>query len=51
MIVQSKVDEGTTITVRLPLTPQIAPPSSNIATLSPPSRHAIPEPTQVKKSA
>ena len=51
MSVQSKVDEGTTITVRLPLTPQAAQPSSNIATLSP-SRPAIPEPSvQVKKSA
>ena len=52
MTVQSKVDEGTIVTVKLPLTPLIAQPSSNIATLSPPSRHAISEPTiQVKKSA
>jgi two-component system, cell cycle sensor histidine kinase DivJ len=52
MTVQSKVDEGTTIAVRLPLTPKAAQPANNIATLSPPSRSAIPEPTaQVKKSA
>ncbi len=52
MAVQSKLGEGTTITVRLPLTPQAAQPSSNIATLSPPSRAAIPEQiVQVKKRA
>ena len=52
MTVQSKVDEGTTVTVALPLTPQIAQPSSNITTLAPPSRPAVPEQApQVKKSA
>jgi two-component system, cell cycle sensor histidine kinase DivJ len=52
MSVQSKVDEGTTVTVALPLTPQAAQPSSNIATLAPPSRAAISEQVpQVKKSA
>ena len=52
--VQSRLDEGTTVTVTLPLsfTPQPAQPSSNIATLSP----AVRSPTQVqthqvKKSA
>jgi two-component system, cell cycle sensor histidine kinase DivJ len=52
MTVQSKVDEGTTVTVVLPLTPQGAQPSSNIATLTPSLRSAILEPTvQVKKRA
>ena len=52
MTVQSKVDEGTTVTVMLPLTPQGAQPPSNIATLPPPLRSAISEPTvQVKKRA
>jgi cell cycle sensor histidine kinase DivJ len=53
MTVQSQVDEGTIVTVILPLTPQAAPsPSSNVATLAPPSRPAMPEQTfQVKKSA
>ena len=52
MNVQSKVDEGTTVTVALPLTPQAAQPSSNITTLAPPSRPAMPEQApQVKKSA
>ena len=38
--VQSKVDEGTTVTVALPLAfvPPAAPPPSNIATLNPASR-------------
>ena len=37
MNVQSKLDEGTTVTVALPLafTPQAGQPSSNIATLTP----------------
>ena len=54
MTVQSKIDEGTTVTVALPLTftRQAAQPSSNIATLTPPSRSAIPDQAhQVKKSA
>jgi two-component system, cell cycle sensor histidine kinase DivJ len=50
--VQSKVDEGTTVTVALPLAPQAARPSSNIATLAPPVRPAMSEQVpQVKKSA
>jgi two-component system, cell cycle sensor histidine kinase DivJ len=52
MTVQSRVDEGTTVTVALPLafTPPV--PSSNIATLTPPSRSATPDQVhQVKKSA
>jgi cell cycle sensor histidine kinase DivJ len=51
--VQSKVDEGTTVTVALPLafTPP-AQPSSNIATLTPALRSGQPDqPSQVKKSA
>jgi cell cycle sensor histidine kinase DivJ len=52
MTVQSKVDEGTTVTVALPLTPQAAHTSSNIATLAPPARPATSEQAlQVKKSA
>jgi two-component system, cell cycle sensor histidine kinase DivJ len=52
MTVQSKVDEGTTVTVALPLAPQAVQPQSNIATLAPPSRQAISEQVpQVKKSA
>ena len=52
MTVQSKVDEGTTVTVVLPLTPQAVQPQSNIATLAPPSRPAVAEQvSQVKKSA
>ncbi len=54
MTVQSKIDEGTTVTVALPLTftAQAAQPSSNIATLPPPLRSAIPgQAHQVKKSA
>jgi cell cycle sensor histidine kinase DivJ len=51
MNVQSKVDEGTTVTVALPLTPA-AQSSNNIATLAPLTRPAIPEQAlQVKKSA
>jgi cell cycle sensor histidine kinase DivJ len=52
MTVQSRVDEGTTVTVALPLTPQAGQISSNITTLAPPSRPAMPEQVpQVKKSA
>ena len=53
MSVQSKLDEGTTVTVALPLafTPP-AQPSSNIATLTPALRSGQPDqPPQVKKSA
>jgi cell cycle sensor histidine kinase DivJ len=52
--VQSKIDEGTTVTVALPLafTPPAAKPSSNIATLTPGLRSATQDQThQVKKSA
>ncbi len=50
--VQSKVDEGTTVTVALPLTPQAMQASSNITTLAPLSRPVMPEQApQVKKSA
>jgi two-component system, cell cycle sensor histidine kinase DivJ len=54
MSVQSKVDEGTTVTVALPLafTASAAPePSSNIATLTPALRYQQEQPPQVKKSA
>jgi two-component system, cell cycle sensor histidine kinase DivJ len=52
MNLQSKVDEGTVVTVALPLTPQSQQTSSNITTLAPPSRSAISEQApQVKKSA
>jgi len=55
MTVQSKIDEGTTVTVALPLVftaPAIRPPSSNIATLTPSPRSPSDEqPPQVKKSA
>jgi cell cycle sensor histidine kinase DivJ len=54
MTVQSKIDEGTTVTVALPLafTPPAQQPSSNIATLSPAVRSASPDqPHQVKRSA
>ena len=52
MTVQSRVDEGTIVTVALPLTPQTGQISSNITTLAPLSRPAIPEQVpQVKKSA
>jgi cell cycle sensor histidine kinase DivJ len=45
MTVQSKIDEGTTVTVALPLAfaPPAAQPSSNIATLNPAPRSAIQE--------
>ncbi|SDS59195.1 ATP-binding protein [Bradyrhizobium canariense] len=54
MTVQSKLDEGTTITVALPLvfTPPEQLLSSNIATLTPALRSVKPDqPLQVKKSA
>ena len=54
MTVQSKIDEGTTVTVTLPLAfaPPELKPSSNIATLTPPPRSTTPDKThQVKKSA
>jgi cell cycle sensor histidine kinase DivJ len=59
MTVQSKIDEGTTVTVALPLTftPQDAQPTSNIATLTPALRSATQDQApkdqahQVKKSA
>ena len=54
MNVQSKVDEGTTVTVALPLafTPPALKPSSNIATLTPALRPGPQDQAQqVKKSA
>jgi len=54
LTVQSKIDEGTTVTVALPLTftPQADSSSSNIATLTPAQRSATQDqPLQVKKSA
>jgi cell cycle sensor histidine kinase DivJ len=55
MTVQSKIDEGTTVTVALPLVftaPTIRQPSSNIATLTPAPRSPSEEqPPQVKKRA
>ena len=54
LTVQSRIDEGTTVTVALPLTftPPPPKPSSNIATLSPPSRTGSHDQAhQVKKSA
>jgi cell cycle sensor histidine kinase DivJ len=58
LTVQSKIDEGTTVTVALPLAfaPQAAQPSSNIATLIPALRSASQDKDkdqahQVKKSA
>ena len=54
MNVQSTVDEGTTVTVALPLafTPPSREPSSNIATLTPSSRSTSQDQVhQVKKSA
>jgi two-component system, cell cycle sensor histidine kinase DivJ len=52
MTVQSRVGEGTIVTVMLPLAFQEAPPSSKVATLNLLSRPAIQDPTtQVKKSA
>jgi two-component system, cell cycle sensor histidine kinase DivJ len=52
MTVQSQVDEGTTVTVALPLAPQATLTSSKIATLAPPARPVISEQAlPVKKSA
>jgi cell cycle sensor histidine kinase DivJ len=54
MNVQSKIDEGTTVAVALPLafTPPAEQPSSNIATLNPGARTGNRDKTwQVKKSA
>jgi two-component system, cell cycle sensor histidine kinase DivJ len=54
MTVQSRIDEGTTVTVVLPLTftPPAQEPSSNIATLNPASRSPTQDPAhQVKKRA
>ena len=58
MTVQSRIDEGTTVTIALPLafTPPAAQPTSNIATLNPalrsPAQEAHPDQAhQVKKSA
>ena len=52
--VQSRINEGTTVIISLPLTftPPAEPPSSNIATLTPAMRSGPPEPVyQVKKRA
>lgn len=53
LTVQSKIDEGTTVIVALPLTfAPVREPSSNIATLTPALRSAIQDQVQqVKKSA
>ena len=54
MTVQSKIDEGTTVMVSLPLafTPPAREPASNIATLNPAVRSGPPDQIhQVKKSA
>ena len=54
LAVRSKIDEGTTVTVSLPLTfmPSAQEPSSNIATLAPPSRSSTQDQAhQVKRSA
>jgi cell cycle sensor histidine kinase DivJ len=53
LTVQSKIDEGTTVTVALPLAfAPVREPSSNIATLAPAMRSASPDQAhQVKKSA
>jgi cell cycle sensor histidine kinase DivJ len=52
LTVQSKIDEGTTVTVTLPLTFTAKDASSNIATLTPASRSATPDQApQVKRSA
>ena len=52
LTVQSKIDEGTTVTVALPLAFAAPEPSSNIATLTPVARTANPDQVhQVKKSA
>ena len=53
MNVQSRVGEGTTVAVALPLVyvpPAVSEPASNVATLTPRST-AIEQPYQVKKSA
>jgi two-component system, cell cycle sensor histidine kinase DivJ len=52
--VQSKVDEGTTVTIMLPLTfvSSVEPSSDNIATLTPAPRPGKQDQSrQVKKSA
>jgi cell cycle sensor histidine kinase DivJ len=55
MNVQSRVDEGTIVTIALPLVftpPTLREPVSNVATLTPAPRSTSPEqPYQVKKSA
>jgi cell cycle sensor histidine kinase DivJ len=55
MTVQSKIDEGTTVTVTLPLAyvrPETPEPQSKIATLTPAARSTQQDqPVQVKKSA
>jgi cell cycle sensor histidine kinase DivJ len=54
MTVQSRIDEGTTVAIALPLafTPPAEQPSSNIATLNPAARNGHQAKTyQVKKSA
>jgi len=55
LTVQSKLGEGTAVTIKLPLVcapPQIKPLESKIATLTPPPRHDIQDqPALVKKSA
>ena len=54
MTVQSKLDEGTTVAIALPLafTPQAEQQTSNIATLTPGARTGLQDqPYQVKKSA
>jgi two-component system, cell cycle sensor histidine kinase DivJ len=53
MTVQSKLDEGTTVTIALPLaySPPAKQPSSNIATLALAARTGPQETYQVKKSA
>jgi cell cycle sensor histidine kinase DivJ len=53
MTVQSRIDEGTTVTVALPLafSPPVREPFSNIATLMPPSRAPQDQAHQVMKSA
>ncbi|MGH6678181.1 MAG: ATP-binding protein, partial [Bradyrhizobium sp.] len=52
---QSKLDEGTIVTVALPLVferPQAVPPASNVAMLTPALRsQSQDQPVQVKKSA
>ena len=52
--VQSRINEGTTVIISLPLTftPPAEPPSNNIATLTPAMRSGPPEPVyQVKRRA